>query len=86
MTHNRSDSSLLYTCVGNPQGNTIVERVIATIKRECIWHHRFRNLVDAEHIISTFIVKYNTLRRHSSLGYRTPAQAYKELLKLKKVA
>lgn len=77
---------LAYTFAGNPQGNAIAERVIGIIKRECIWHHRFKNLVEAEHIITAFILRYNTIRRHSSLGYRTPVQAYKESLTLKEVA
>jgi transposase InsO family protein len=77
---------LAYTYVGNPQGNAIVERVIGTIKRECIWHHRFKNLAEAERIISEYIERYNTRRRHSSLGYRTPAQAYTDSLKLNKAA
>ena len=77
---------LAYTYVGNPQGNAIAERVIGTVKRECIWHHRFRNLIDAERIISDFVTRYNTKRHHSSLGYRTPAQAYEQSLKLKEVA
>jgi putative transposase len=37
---------LAYTFVGNPQGNAITERVIGTIKRECIWHYRFKNCTD----------------------------------------
>jgi len=57
---------LAYTFVGNP--NAIAERVIGTLKRECIWHHRFKNLVEAERIITAFIERYNTVRRHSSPG------------------
>lgn len=64
---------LAFTYVGNPQGNAIAERVIGTVKKECIWHHRFTSLIEAEKIIIAFIEKYNTKRRHSSLGYRTPA-------------
>jgi hypothetical protein len=30
--------------------------------------------------------KYKTLRHHSSLGYRTPAQVYEDSLNLKEVA
>jgi hypothetical protein len=30
--------------------------------------------------------RYNTLRHHSSLGYRTPAQAYKESLEMREVS
>ncbi len=77
---------LAYTYVGNPQGNAIAERVIGTLKRECIWHHRFKNLPEAERIIAAFIERYNTKRHHSSLGYRTPAQAYEQSIRLKEVA
>jgi putative transposase len=77
---------LAFTYVGNPQGNAIAERVIGTLKRECIWHHRFKNLIEAERIITAFVDKYNTRRRHSSLGYRTPAQAYRDSMKLQEVA
>jgi putative transposase len=77
---------LAYTYVANPQGNAIAERVIGTVKRECMWHHRFKNLAEAERIIAAFIKRYNTIRRHSSLGYRTPAQAYKDSLKLQEAA
>jgi len=77
---------LAYTYVGNPQGNAIAERVIGTLKRECIWHHRFKNLAEAERIIGAFIDRYNTKRHHSSLGYRTPAQTYEQSMKLKEVA
>ena len=61
---------LAFTYVGNPQGNAIAERVIGTVKRECIWHHRFKNLIEAERIITAFVDRYNTRRRHSSRGTR----------------
>jgi transposase InsO family protein len=59
---------LAFAYVGKPQGNAIAERVIGRIKRECIWHHRFKNLAGAERIITAFMEKYNIGRRHSSLG------------------
>lgn len=62
-----------FTYVGNPRGNAIAERVIGTIKKECIRHHRFKNLAEAEKIITAFVERYNTKRQHGSLGYRTPA-------------
>ncbi|OPY67175.1 MAG: IS2 transposase TnpB [Syntrophorhabdus sp. PtaU1.Bin002] len=77
---------LAFTYVDNPQGNAIAERVIGTVKKECICHHRFKNLAEAETVIIAFVKKYNTKRRHSSLGYRTPVQAYKDSMKLQEVA
>ena len=32
------------------------------------------------------IEKYNTIRRHSSLGYKTPSQTYKASMKMREVA
>jgi putative transposase len=78
--------NLAFTYVGNPQGNAIAERVIGTVKRECIWHYRFKNCAEAERIIAAFIQRYNTKRRHKSLGYRTPTQAYRDSIKLQEVA
>jgi len=58
----------------------------STLKRECIWHHRFGSLAEAEGIIAAFVERYNTRRHHSSLGYRTPAQAYEKWIRLQEVA
>jgi transposase InsO family protein len=74
---------LAFTYVGNPKGNAIVERVIGTIKRECLWHHRFQHLAEAETVILSYVERYNTKRRHSSLGYRTPAQAYADSIDMR---
>jgi len=63
-----------YRC---PSANGIVERFIKTFKEECAWQHQFKTLREAEEVIKRWIEFYNTKRRHSSLGYMTPAE-YRE--------
>lgn len=50
-----------------------------TLKEECIYVHRFRNLEEARGVIAAFIERYNhqwLVERH---GYRTPAEVRREL-------
>ena len=49
------------------------ERLIRTVKEECVWQHRFKDLEEARTVIRGWIDWYNTKRPHSALGYQTPA-------------
>jgi putative transposase len=49
------------------------ERLIRTVKEECVWQHRFRDLEDAKSVIRAWIEWYNTKRPHSALDYQTPS-------------
>jgi putative transposase len=68
-----------YNC---PSANGIVERFIKTFKEECAWQHTFKTLREAEEVINNWIEFYNTKRRHSSLGYKTPLEYHQNLRKL----
>ena len=57
-----------------------MERFIRTLKEECVWQHRFKNLREAEEVITQWIKFYNQERRHSRLGYMTPVE-YRESLR-----
>ena len=57
-----------------PEGNSVVERFMRTMKEECLWQHHLRTLKDVEKILSEWIPRYNTMRRHQSLGYLTPEE------------
>ena len=57
-----------------PEGNSVVERFMRTLKEECLWQHHLNTLEDVERILSEWIPRYNTQRRHQSLGYLTPAE------------
>ena len=56
-----------------PEQNGVVEAYHKTFKRECVWQHRFVNLVHVIRVAIPWIDHYNNSRPHSSLGYLTPA-------------
>lgn len=60
-----------------PQQNGMIERLIRTIKEQCIYHHRFESIRHAERIIADWIRFYNEERPHQSLGMQTPSESFK---------
>ncbi|WP_201353785.1 integrase core domain-containing protein [Hydrogenimonas urashimensis] len=54
----------------------MIERFFRTIKEECIWHHNFKSLKEANKIIGDWIDFYNKKRKHSALQFRTPAEVF----------
>lgn len=60
-----------------PQQNGMVERLIRTIKEQCIYHHRFESIRNAESIIGSWIKFYNEERPHQSLGMKSPAKSFR---------
>ena len=59
---------------GNCYDNAMVETVFKTIKSECVWRTAFRSREQASKAIGLYIEGfYNPRRRHSSLGYKSPA-------------
>ena len=56
-----------------PEENGLCERLIRTVKQECVWQHRFGSLEEARRVIGKWIEHYNDERPHSSLKYKTPA-------------
>jgi putative transposase len=56
-----------------PQENGMCERLIRTVKEECVWQHRFKDLEEARTVIRGWIDWYNTKRPHSALDYQTPS-------------
>ena len=60
---------------GNGGDNAVVERFFHTLKTEHVHHQRYRTREEARQDIFEWIeVFYNRVRRHSTLGYRTPAK------------
>lgn len=59
-----------------PQQNGMVERVIRTLKEQCLHRHRLENHRHANRVISDWIQFYNTRRPHQALGMKTPAMVY----------
>jgi putative transposase len=59
---------------GNCYDNAPVESFWGTLKRELIYHRRFRTRLEAQAAIQEYIeVFYNRMRRHSALGNVAPA-------------
>jgi putative transposase len=59
-----------------PQQNGMVERLIRSLKEQCIHRHRFESQQHAMRIIGDWIQFYNNQRPHQALGMKTPAEAY----------
>ena len=59
---------------GDCWDNAPMESVNATLKVECVHGEHFQTREQARQAIVEYIGYYNTERRHSALGYLTPAQ------------
>lgn len=59
-----------------PQQNGMVERLIRTLKEQCVHRHRFENQQHAMRVLADWIQFYNHRRPHQALGMKTPAEAY----------
>ena len=60
---------------GNCWDNAVAESFFATLKTECVYTRRFATRAEAREAIFEFIeVFYNGTRRHSTLGYLSPAE------------
>jgi putative transposase len=61
---------------GECYDNAVVESFFGTLKQELVHHVRWNDLAQARAAIHDYIeVFYNRQRLHSTLGYRTPAEA-----------
>ncbi len=56
--------------------NIFIERLWRSLKYETLYLHELSDGFKAERVIAEWIDFYNTERPHSSLGGRTPAEAY----------
>lgn len=60
---------------GNCWDNACVESFFGTLKRELVYHRQYTTRSEATQDIFEYIeVFYNRQRRHSTLGYRSPAE------------
>lgn len=61
--------------LGNCYDNAVVESFFSTLKRELVHHEHYANHREADRSLFEYIeVFYNRQRRHSTLGYRSPAE------------
>ena len=59
-----------------PEQHGMVERLIRTLKEQCVHRHRFETLQHASRVIGDWISFYNNRRPHQALDMKTPAEAY----------
>ncbi len=64
---------------GKPVQNAFIESFNGKFRDECLNQNWFGSLDEARRIIEAWRVDYNTVRPHSSLGYRTPAEFAAEI-------
>ena len=57
--------------------NIFIERLWRSLKYEAVYLYEIRDGLDAERIIGSWFDFYNEVRPHSSLGGRTPGDAYR---------
>ena len=60
---------------GNCYDNAVVESFFGSLKTELIHHQRYATREEARQSLFEYLeVFYNRKRRHSALGYKSPAQ------------
>jgi putative transposase len=63
-----------FTSYHNPKGNADTERVIRTLKEECLWLREWTCPFMLIRALGDWIADYNEHYLHSSLGYKAPSQ------------
>ena len=69
---------LIFIPPGQPWRNGYVESFHARQRDECLNINSFYSLLHAQVLIADWNKEYNTIRRHSSLGYKTPVEYAKD--------
>ena len=67
-----------FTTYNNPKGNADTERVMRTLKEECLWLRAWRCPLALVSALETWIDYYNEPYLHSALGYKPPMQFERE--------
>ena len=61
---------------GRALDNVFIERLWRTVKYEDIYLKEYKSVWECERGLASYFAFYNTQRRHTSLGRRTPAEVY----------
>ncbi len=67
-----------FTSDNNPTGNADTERVMRTLKEECLWLKEWSCPSKLIKELEDWIVSDNAHYLHSALGYKTPRQFERE--------
>jgi len=55
----------------------MMERLIRSLKEQCVHRQRFKSLTHASRAIGDWIAFYNNRRPHQALAMKTPVEAFK---------
>jgi putative transposase len=61
--------TLTFITPHSPEQNGMVQRVIRTLKEQCVHRHRFETLQHARRVIADWVTSYNHRRPHQALGH-----------------
>jgi putative transposase len=70
----------LFAPVGRPTGNAVAERVIRTMKEECIWLRDWTSAAELLAALRAWMTTYNDVRPHQALAWQTPTERRRERL------
>jgi putative transposase len=63
-----------FTSDNHPKANADTERVMRTLKEECLWLSEWTSPFALNRALADWVISYTEQYPHSSLGYRTPRQ------------
>jgi len=63
-----------FTSDNNPKGNADTERMMRTLKEECLWLQEWASPFELIRALEVWIIDYNMHYLHSALGYQSPRQ------------
>jgi putative transposase len=69
-----------FTSYNNPKGNADTERMMRTLKEECLWLQEWPCPFTLASALERWIDDYNKHYLHSALGYKSPRQFEREYL------
>ncbi len=77
---NLLDIEQIYTSYNNPKGNADTERLMRTMKEECLWLTEWTSFEQLQEALNNWINFYNREYPHSTLGYKSPDE-FEKLVK-----
>jgi putative transposase len=63
-----------FTSYNNPKGNADTERIMRTLKEECLWLQEWTSPLALIRALEVWSADYNAHYLHSTLGYQSPRQ------------